>query len=63
MDNTDKTISVLNQIIEGLNTITSDTYDKCEHYDLDLAITFSKINNTAHELKRAAVLLKEQIKE
>jgi hypothetical protein len=60
MDNT-VILTALHQIESGLEEIMQKSYPLCKESDPKISSELSKINNTAFELKRKAVLLKNQI--
>lgn len=61
MDNKSTIDTILNKLTEGLTEILHDSYPLCKHDDKDIASVNAKINNTAFELKRITVLLKNQL--
>lgn len=53
-------LELIKQIQSGLSLIMEQSYPNCKHLDPEVSSSNSKINNTAFELKRTAVLLQNQ---
>jgi hypothetical protein len=61
MDNKDIINGLLKQLTDGLSTITETSYPLCKNIDASISSQCSKINNIAFDLKKAIVLLQNQI--